>query len=116
MGRDLTSDRLDADAREARIEDAQGLANARKAAEDSGATKPWWKQLGPGLITGAADNDPAGIGAYSVAGAQFGYQLLAIPSTSPAAWRRTASPAASRSARPLTSGYAEAGRSASARF
>jgi NRAMP (natural resistance-associated macrophage protein)-like metal ion transporter len=29
--------------------------------------------LGPGLITGASDDDPSGIGTYSVAGAQFGY-------------------------------------------
>ena len=33
-------------------------------------------RTGPGLITGAADDDPSGIGTYSVAGAQFGYQLL----------------------------------------
>jgi len=32
--------------------------------------------LGPGIITGASDDDPSGIGTYSVAGAQFGYQLL----------------------------------------
>ena len=35
----------------------------------------WLKQLGPGLITGAADDDPSGIATYSQAGAQFGYQL-----------------------------------------
>ena len=35
-----------------------------------------FKKLGPGLITGAADDDPSGIAAYSQAGAQFGYQLL----------------------------------------
>ena len=33
------------------------------------------RQLGPGLITGAADDDPSGIATYSQAGAQFGYQL-----------------------------------------
>jgi NRAMP (natural resistance-associated macrophage protein)-like metal ion transporter len=33
-------------------------------------------QLGPGLITGAADDDPSGIVTYSQAGAQFGYGLL----------------------------------------
>lgn len=38
--------------------------------------KPWWKCVGPGLITGAADDDPSGIGTYSVTGAQFGYTLL----------------------------------------
>ena len=31
--------------------------------------------MGPGLITGAADDDPSGIATYSQAGAQFGYQL-----------------------------------------
>ena len=38
--------------------------------------KPLWSVLGPGLITGAADDDPSGIGTYSVAGAQYGYGLL----------------------------------------
>lgn len=33
-------------------------------------------QLGPGLITGAADDDPSGIATYSQAGAQYGYGLL----------------------------------------
>jgi NRAMP (natural resistance-associated macrophage protein)-like metal ion transporter len=33
-------------------------------------------KLGPGLITGAADDDPSGIAAYSQGGAQFGYSLL----------------------------------------
>src|SRR3569623_1641531 len=34
------------------------------------------KRLGPGLITGAADDDPSGIATYSQAGAKFGYSLL----------------------------------------
>ena len=34
------------------------------------------QQLGPGLITGAADDDPSGIATYSQAGAQFGYNML----------------------------------------
>ena len=33
------------------------------------------RRLGPGLITGAADDDPAGIATYSQVGAQFGYGL-----------------------------------------
>jgi NRAMP (natural resistance-associated macrophage protein)-like metal ion transporter len=37
---------------------------------------PLLKQLGPGLITGAADDDPSGIATYSQAGAQYGYGLL----------------------------------------
>jgi NRAMP (natural resistance-associated macrophage protein)-like metal ion transporter len=37
---------------------------------------PLLKQLGPGLITGAADDDPSGIATYSQGGAQFGFNLL----------------------------------------
>src|SRR5471030_2082415 len=36
----------------------------------------WLKKLGPGLITGAADDDPSGIATYSQAGAQFGLNTL----------------------------------------
>lgn len=36
----------------------------------------FFKKLGPGIITGAADDDPSGIATYSVAGASFGYGLL----------------------------------------
>ncbi|HYS52495.1 MAG TPA: divalent metal cation transporter [Thermoanaerobaculia bacterium] len=36
----------------------------------------FWKSLGPGLITGAADDDPSGIATYSIAGAQLGTSLL----------------------------------------
>ena len=34
-----------------------------------------WSALGPGLVTGAADDDPSGIATYSQAGAQFGFTL-----------------------------------------
>ena len=37
---------------------------------------PLLKKLGPGLITGAADDDPSGIATYSQAGAQYGYGLV----------------------------------------
>ena len=45
---------------------------------------PFLKTLGPGLITGASDDDPSGIGTYSQAGAQFGFatgwtMLLTFP-------------------------------------
>jgi NRAMP (natural resistance-associated macrophage protein)-like metal ion transporter len=36
----------------------------------------WLSKLGPGLITGAADDDPSGIATYSQAGAQFGFAML----------------------------------------
>jgi NRAMP (natural resistance-associated macrophage protein)-like metal ion transporter len=35
----------------------------------------FWSALGPGLVTGAADDDPSGIATYSQAGAQFGFAL-----------------------------------------
>ena len=38
-------------------------------------TPPLLEVLGPGLITGASDDDPSGIATYSQAGAQFGYDL-----------------------------------------
>jgi Mn2+/Fe2+ NRAMP family transporter len=37
--------------------------------------EPWWRKLGPGLITGAADDDPSGIASYSQGGAQFGFNI-----------------------------------------
>ncbi len=36
----------------------------------------YWNTLGPGLTTGAADDDPSGIATYSQAGAKYGFQLL----------------------------------------
>jgi NRAMP (natural resistance-associated macrophage protein)-like metal ion transporter len=39
-------------------------------------TKEYWNVLGPGLTTGAADDDPSGIATYSQTGAQYGFQLL----------------------------------------
>lgn len=51
-----------------------------------GTSKPrLWKILGPGLITGAADDDPSGIATYSQAGAQFGFGLAWITSAAQAA-------------------------------
>jgi NRAMP (natural resistance-associated macrophage protein)-like metal ion transporter len=38
--------------------------------------KHFWKLLGPGLITGASDDDPSGIATYSQAGAAFGLSTL----------------------------------------
>jgi len=38
--------------------------------------KNFLQKLGPGLITGASDDEPSGIGTYSQVGAQFGYSLL----------------------------------------
>jgi NRAMP (natural resistance-associated macrophage protein)-like metal ion transporter len=43
---------------------------------ESGRLSEFFKNLGPGLITGAADDDPSGISTYSVAGASYGYATL----------------------------------------
>jgi NRAMP (natural resistance-associated macrophage protein)-like metal ion transporter len=41
-----------------------------------GRFRRFFSNLGPGLITGAADDDPSGISTYSVTGAAFGYTPL----------------------------------------
>jgi NRAMP (natural resistance-associated macrophage protein)-like metal ion transporter len=47
-----------------------------KIAVRSPVPMSWFKRLGPGLITGAADDDPSGIATYSQAGAQYGVNML----------------------------------------
>ncbi len=44
-------------------------------AKKTWSPKALFRMLGPGLITGAADDDPSGIATYSQGGAQFGYAL-----------------------------------------
>lgn len=46
------------------------------ASEPHGSLEKFFVNLGPGLVTGAADDDPSGISTYSVAGAAFGYSGL----------------------------------------
>jgi NRAMP (natural resistance-associated macrophage protein)-like metal ion transporter len=50
----------------------------RKASKlpSQGRVRGFFANLGPGLITGAADDDPSGISTYSVTGASFGYMPL----------------------------------------
>ena len=55
--------------------DAQRRAGPREASRPVGI-RAFWKSLGPGIVTGAADDDPSGIATYSVAGAQYGTALL----------------------------------------
>ena len=49
-------------------------ARARRRAPSPGKLS-FWQRLGPGLVTGAADDDPSGIATYAQAGAQFGFRL-----------------------------------------
>ena len=52
------------------------MLDSRNAAVLGATDASWVSELGPGLITGAADDDPSGIATYSQAGAQFGYNML----------------------------------------
>jgi len=52
--------------------DLTALTNVREQAGE------YIKKVGPGIVTGAADDDPSGIATYSQAGAQFGTSLLWI--------------------------------------
>jgi NRAMP (natural resistance-associated macrophage protein)-like metal ion transporter len=49
---------------------------ATRVDRESGDLKQLLRSLGPGLITGASDDDPSGIGTYAVAGASLGYATL----------------------------------------
>ena len=60
----------DVDLREA------GRRGAEREAPRPTGVRAFWKSLGPGIVTGAADDDPSGIATYSVAGAQYGTSLL----------------------------------------
>src|SRR5579872_947014 len=50
--------------------------NQAQPVQKQSIVKRFFRQLGPGLVTGAADDDPSGIVTYSQAGAQFGNGLL----------------------------------------
>ncbi|HEY4071763.1 MAG TPA: divalent metal cation transporter [Herbaspirillum sp.] len=52
------------------------MANTNEVKTGKSADTSWLRKLGPGLITGAADDDPSGIATYSQAGAQFGFNTL----------------------------------------
>jgi NRAMP (natural resistance-associated macrophage protein)-like metal ion transporter len=60
----------------------KGVEEVKKAKQEIVNKRPfklaeeYWQTLGPGLTTGAADDDPSGIATYSQTGAQFGFQLL----------------------------------------
>ena len=63
-------------------EEPAEFAGKESAGKDEQSNQPanklkgWLKVLGPGFVTGAADDDPTAIAAYTQSGAQFGYRLL----------------------------------------
>jgi NRAMP (natural resistance-associated macrophage protein)-like metal ion transporter len=62
--------------REPTAKNSAGAKAARRAFVLQGRFRRFFSNLGPGLITGAADDDPSGIATYSVTGAAFGYAPL----------------------------------------
>ncbi|MCK9686153.1 NRAMP family divalent metal transporter [Scleromatobacter humisilvae] len=55
---------------------AAAVPNTRSAGDGDGKKKGLAALVGPGLLTGASDDDPSGIGTYSQVGAQFGTGML----------------------------------------
>jgi Mn2+/Fe2+ NRAMP family transporter len=50
--------------------------NENTQTKKPGPVRRFFSILGPGLITGAADDDPSGVATYSIAGAQLGTSML----------------------------------------
>ncbi len=57
------------------IEATKSASNAMHLGEPIKRAKKYWNSLGPGLTTGAADDDCAGIATYSQQGAKYGFSL-----------------------------------------
>jgi NRAMP (natural resistance-associated macrophage protein)-like metal ion transporter len=62
------TNRMKASRRASRVDTTSALAG--------GGWRAYLRALGPGLVTGASDDDPSGIGTYAQAGSQFRYSLL----------------------------------------
>jgi NRAMP (natural resistance-associated macrophage protein)-like metal ion transporter len=74
MGKDLIEkiEEAETSVLDATIAETEHIANSKTVKK----TKEYWNVLGPGLTTGASDDDPSGIATYSQTGAQYGFQLL----------------------------------------
>lgn len=58
------------------VKAGNGVLKATQAGESVKKARNYWHLLGPGLTTGASDDDPSGIATYSQTGAQFGFNML----------------------------------------
>lgn len=58
------------------VEGSQKIGKSLDVAKPINKAKNYWYMLGPGLTTGASDDDPSGIATYSQTGAQYGFSLL----------------------------------------
>ena len=52
------------------------MSDAPSVPTQPGRLRRFFSKLGPGLITGAADDDPSGVATYSIVGAQLGTSML----------------------------------------
>jgi len=59
-----------------RIAESEAVRIKEFVKHPRGKVSLFLKTLGPGLITGASDDDPSGIGTYSSVGARFGFSIL----------------------------------------
>ena len=80
MNKNIVEEIIDApaEALEYGVEGSQKIIKSfpRTNSQPVKRVKDYWYLLGPGLVTGASDDDPSGIATYSQAGAQFGFGLL----------------------------------------
>lgn len=58
------------------LDTSRQIVKAVRNQKDVVKARSYWKTLGPGLTTGAADDDPSGIATYSQAGARYGFSFL----------------------------------------
>lgn len=65
-----------AEALDASLKETSKLASKLPAAKAIRKTRDYWHALGPGLTTGASDDDPSGVAIYSQTGAKYGFQFL----------------------------------------
>lgn len=58
------------------VKAGNAVLHATQAGTGVKKARDYWHLLGPGLTTGASDDDPSGIATYSQTGAQFGFTML----------------------------------------
>lgn len=58
------------------LDTSKYIVKSIRRQKDIKKAEDYWKTLGPGLTTGAADDDPSGIATYSQAGAGYGFNFL----------------------------------------
>jgi len=78
MKKDLVTEALEAPAEllQKTLDTTQDIGRRLNNDKNVKRTADYWHKLGPGLTTGASDDDPSGIATYSQTGAQYGFQLL----------------------------------------